>query len=90
MSTITFDGQTVMDGNDVYTIPEGDAVHYFDVVTGLLHMSTDTAEGPEGDVTVTTVYDSWQEVNGLTCVKSISQSAGPQSFKVTVDKVTWK
>ena len=90
MSTITFDGQTLMAGKDVYQITDGDAVHYFDVATGLLHMSTETTEGPEGDVTVTTVYDSWQEVNGLTFVKSISQSAGPQSFKVTVDKVTWK
>ncbi|MCH1406784.1 MAG: insulinase family protein [Schleiferiaceae bacterium] len=90
MSSITFDGQTLMAGKDVYQITDGDAVHYFDVATGLLHMSTETTEGPEGDVTVTTVYDSWQEVNGLTFVKSISQSAGPQSFTVTVDKVTWK
>ena len=90
MSAITFDGQTLMGGKDVYQITDGDAVHYFDVATGLLHMSTETTEGPEGDVNVTTVYDSWQEVNGLTFVKSISQSAGPQSFKVTVDKVTWK
>ena len=90
MSAITFDGQTLMGGKDVYQITDGDAVHYFDVATGLLHMSTETTEGPEGDVTVTTVYDSWQEVNGLTFVKSISQSAGPQSFTVTVDKVTWK
>jgi zinc protease len=90
MSTITFDGQTLMAGKDVYQITDGDAVHYFDVATGLLHMSTETTEGPEGDVTVTTVYDSWQEVNGLTFVKSISQSAGPQSFTVTMDKVTWK
>ncbi|MDG1186143.1 MAG: pitrilysin family protein, partial [Schleiferiaceae bacterium] len=90
MSTITFDGQTLMAGKDVYQITDGDAVHYFDVATGLLHMSTETTEGPTGDVTVTTVYDSWQEVNGLIFVKSISQSAGPQSFTVTVDKVTWK
>ena len=90
MSAITFDGQTLMGGKDVYQITDGDAVHYFDVATGLLHMSTETTEGPEGDVTVTTVYDSWQEVDGLTFVKSISQSAGPQSFTVTVDKVTWK
>ena len=90
MSTIAFDGQTLMAGKDVYQITDGDAVHYFDVATGLLHMSTETTEGPEGDVTVTTVYDSWQEVNGLTFVKSISQSAGPQSFTVTMDKVTWK
>lgn len=90
MSAITFDGQTLMGGKDVYQITDGDAVHYFDVATGLLHMSTETTEGPEGDITVTTVYDSWQEVNGLTFVKTISQSAGPQSFTVTVDKVTWK
>ena len=90
MSAITFDGQTLMGGKDVYQITDGDAVHYFDVATGLLHMSTETSEGPEGDITVTTVYDSWQEVNGLTFVKSISQSAGPQTFTVTIDKVTWK
>ncbi len=42
MSSITFDGQTLMAGKDVYQITDGDAVHYFDVATGLLHMSTET------------------------------------------------
>ena len=87
---ITFDGQTLVNGKDVYQFTEGEQTHYFDLATGLLHMSVETAEGPEGDITVTTVYKEWQEVNGLTFVKTIEQSAGPQSFTVTVDKVTWK
>jgi zinc protease len=88
--TITFDGQTLVGGKDVYQITEGEQTHYFDVATGLLYMSVETAEGPEGDITVTTVFKEWQEVGGLTFVKTIEQSAGPQSFTVTVDKVTWK
>ncbi len=87
---VTFDGQTLVNGKDVYQITEGEQTHYFDVATGLLYMSVGTAEGPEGDITVTTVYKEWQEVNGLTFVKTIEQSAGPQSFTVTVEKVTWK
>jgi predicted Zn-dependent peptidase len=87
---ITFDGQTLVNGKDVYQFTEGEQTHYFDLATGLLHMSVETAEGPEGDITVTTIYKEWQEVNGLTFVKTIEQSAGPQSFTVTVDKVTWK
>jgi predicted Zn-dependent peptidase len=87
---ITFDGQTLVNGKDVYQFTEGEQTHYFDLATGLLHMSVETAEGPEGDITVTTVYKEWQEVGGLTFVKTIEQSAGPQSFTVTVDKVTWK
>ena len=87
---ITFDGQTLVNGKDVYQITEGEQTHYFDVATGLLYMSVETAEGPEGDITVTTVFKEWQEVGGLTFVKTIEQSAGPQSFTVTVNTVTWK
>ena len=87
---ITFDGQTLVNGKDVYQITEGEQTHYFDVATGLLYMSVETAEGPEGDITVTTVFKEWQEVDGLTFVKTIEQSAGPQSFTVTVNTVTWK
>ena len=87
---ITFDGQTLVNGKDVYQITEGEQTHYFDVATGLLYMSVETAEGPEGDITVTTVFKEWQEVGGLTFVKTIEQSAGPQSFTVTVNSVTWK
>ncbi|MGB0194645.1 MAG: M16 family metallopeptidase, partial [Schleiferiaceae bacterium] len=53
---ITFDGQTLVNGKDVYQITEGEQTHYFDVATGLLYMSVETAEGPEGDITVTTVF----------------------------------
>ncbi len=87
---ITFDGQTLVNGKDVYQITEGEQTHYFDIATGLLYMSVETAEGPEGDITVTTVFKEWQEVNGLTFVKTIEQSAGPQSFTVTVNSTTWK
>ena len=87
---ITFDGQTLVNGKDVYQITEGEQTHYFDIASGLLYMSVETAEGPEGDITVTTVFKEWQEVNGLTFVKTIEQSAGPQSFTVTVNSTTWK
>lgn len=87
---ITFDGQTLVNGKDVYQITEGEQTQYFDVATGLLYMSVETAEGPEGDITVTTVFKEWQEVGGLTFVKTIEQSAGSQSFTVTVNSVTWK
>lgn len=87
---ITFDGQTLVNGKDVYQITEGEQTHYFDVATGLLYMSVETAEGPEGDITVTTVFKEWQEVDGLTFIKTIEQSAGPQSFTVTVNSTTWK
>ena len=87
---ITFDGQTLVNGKGVYQITEGEQTHYFDIASGLLYMSVETAEGPEGDITVTTVFKEWQEVNGLTFVKTIEQSAGPQSFTVTVNSTTWK
>ena len=87
---VNFDGQTLVNGKDVYQITQGEETYYFDVATGLPYMSVETAEGPEGDITVTTVFKEWQEVNGLTFVKTIEQSAGPQSFKVTVNTITWK
>ena len=87
---INFDGQTLVNNKEVYQITEGEETYYFDVATGLLYMSVETGEGPEGDITVTTVFKEWQEVNGLTFVKTIEQSAGPQSFTVTVNNTTWK
>lgn len=87
---ITFEGQTLVNGKDVYQITEGEQTHYFDIATGLLYMSVETAEGPEGDITVITEFKEWQEVGGLTFVKTIEQSAGPQSFTVTVNSTTWK
>ena len=87
---INFDGQTLVNNKEVYQITEGEETYYFEVATGLLYMSVETAEGPEGDITVTTVFKEWQEVNGLTFVKTIEQSAGPQSFTVTINNTTWK
>ena len=87
---INFDGKTLVNNKEVYQITEGEETYYFDVATGLLYMSVETAEGPEGDITVTTVFKEWQEVGGLTFVKTIEQSAGSQSFTVTVNSTTWK
>ena len=87
---INFDGQTLVNNKEVYQITEGEETYYFDVATGLLYMSVETAEGPEGDITVITEFKEWQEVGGLTFVKTIEQSAGPQSFTVTVNNTTWK
>lgn len=82
-----FDGQTLLDGKDVYQISNDGKTYYFDVATGLLYKSTETQETPQGEMAMTTTVLEWQEVNGVKFQKVVKQEAGPQAFTITVDSI---
>lgn len=82
-----FDGQTLLDGKDVYQVSNDGKTYYFDVATGLLYKSTETQETPQGEMAMTTTVLEWQEVNGVKFQKVVKQEAGPQAFTITVDSI---
>ena len=64
-----------------------DKTFYFDLATGLLYKSTETQETPQGEISVTTTVREWQEIDGIKFQKVIEQTAGPQSYVITVDSI---
>ena len=95
LENFSFDGQTLIDGKEVYQISEtvggigGDVeskkIHYFDVKSGLLYQSIENQESPQGNISITSTVLDWEEINGIKFEKIIETSAGPQKFKITVD-----
>ena len=82
-----FEGQTILDGKSVYQVSKEDKTFYFDLATGLLYKSTETQETPQGEISVTTTVREWQEIDGIKFQKVIEQTAGPQSYVITVDSI---
>ena len=82
-----FEGQTILDGKSVYQVSKEDKTFYFDVATSLFYKSTETQETPQGEISVTTTVREWQEINGIKFRKVIEQSAGPQSYVITIDSI---
>ena len=64
-TSITLKGIESYNGSDVYAIVNGDATIYFDVKTGLKVAKIETAQGPQGEVSVTTPYSDYKEVKGV-------------------------
>jgi zinc protease len=87
LDQFVFDGQTLIDGKDVYQVSKEDKTYYFDVATGLFYKSTETQETPQGEMAVTTTVREWQEIDGVKFQKVVEQSAGPQAFTITVEKI---
>ena len=82
-----FEGQTILDGKSVYQVSKEDKTFYFDLATGLLYKSTETQETPQGELSVMTTIREWQEIDGIKFQKVIEQTAGPQSYVITVDSI---
>ena len=82
-----FEGQTILDGKSVYQVSKEDKTFYFDLATGLLYKSTETQETPQGEISVTTTVREWQEIDGIKFQKVIEQTAGPQSYVISVDSI---
>jgi len=87
LEDFTFDGQTLIDGKDVYQVSKEDKTYYFDVATGLFFKSTETQETPQGEMAVSTTVREWQEIDGVKFQKVVEQSAGPQAFTITVESI---
>jgi len=69
------------------TLPSGTkSMIYFDTKTGLKIQELESIESPQGNVTSTTKYLDYKEVNGIKIPHTLSQNQGPMSFKFELIK----
>ncbi len=91
--TMTLDGIGDLDGESVYilTVTDADgnaATEYYAVESGLKLKEEQTQEVPGmGEMTSTTVYKEYMEVDGVKFASKMSQVEGPQTMEITVSNI---
>lgn len=85
-ASVTLKGIESFNGNDAYAIVNGDATIYYDVKSGLKVGKTETAETPQGQMTVTTPYSDYREVKGVKIPYKTSVNIGME-VELTVSDV---
>ncbi|MGE0770069.1 MAG: insulinase family protein [Cyclobacteriaceae bacterium] len=88
----TLKGIEKVDGKEAYvlevTLPSGGkSAVYFDRESGLKVQELETVKGPQGDITATTKYLDYKEVNGVKFPHTIAQNQGPMNFKFEVTEL---
>jgi len=85
-------GMENIDGKKAYrmiwTLPTGEKwQEYFDANTGLRLQEIKTIQAPTGEITQTTDYSDFQEVNGVKFPLKIKQTMGPRTMEFTVTDI---
>ncbi|NAS31253.1 insulinase family protein [Flavobacteriaceae bacterium R38] len=78
-----------VDGKEAYVVQlrEG-KVAYYDIASGLKVKEVDVQKAPTGqEVTVTTTYSDYKEVNGIKFPFKITRSLGPQSLELKINEI---
>jgi zinc protease len=84
----TLEGIEAVDGKDAYVVSFGDSKSaFYDVETGLKVKETTTQSQNGNEVTTSTNYSNYNEVQGIKFPHTISQSFGPQELKFTVTAI---
>ena len=88
----TLIGIESVEGAEAYAIelvlPSGTkSTLYYDTKTGLKIQELESIESPQGNVTSSTKYLDYKEVNGIKIPHTLSQNQGPMSFKFELIKV---
>lgn len=83
------DGIVNLNGNDHYKVVNTAAkkVEYYDVKTGLLSKVETTTSTPQGDITSIANYNEYKTFDGVLFATVTEMQVGPQTFKITLDKV---
>jgi len=81
-----------VEGAEAYTVelvlPSGaKSTLYYDKKTGLKIQELESIESPQGNVTSTTQYLDYKEVNGIKIPHTVAQNQGAMSFKFELVKV---
>lgn len=81
-----------VNGKDAYMIEVVDPTgkienEYFDVESKMKVYSTSTSETPEGDMTITSEYQDYREVNGMLYAHKMIQNFGPQALEMDVKEI---
>jgi zinc protease len=85
-------GMEVINGSEAYNVtviyPNGEESQvFFDKATGLKVKDVSTVESPTGQMTKTTIYKDYKEVNGIKYAHTEVTNAGPQSFTTSISKI---
>lgn len=83
------DGIVNLNGNDHYKVVNTAAkkVEYYDVKTGLLSKTETTTSTPQGEITSVANYSEYKTFDGVLFATVTEMQVGPQTFKITLDKV---
>lgn len=85
-------GLEQVDGKDAYKIEyllgNGETMtSYYDAETGLQIKQANVIKTPQGSMNTTIIFEDYKEVNGVKYPHKLTQSFGPQSITLTVDKM---
>ncbi|WP_373058502.1 M16 family metallopeptidase [Zunongwangia sp. H14] len=81
-------GMEQVDGKDAYAVAASEnQVDYYDAETGLKVQSVKTVSQGGQTMTIPTGYSNYKEVSGVKFPYTITQSAGPQTFKFNVTNI---
>jgi hypothetical protein len=58
---------------------------FYSVETGLKIKSQSNEDSPQGKISQTTDINEYAEVNGVKYPKALTQTAGPQTYDITID-----
>lgn len=87
-SQLEIKGIGQVDGKDAYKIEvtkgKETITEYYDIQTNLLVQTIATQKTPQGEMTVSTQYKNYQEVEGVQLPFIIEQTVGPQVMKFEV------
>lgn len=88
----TLKGIEKVDGNDAYAIeyvlPQGTKMtDYFDATSGLKVQTVQVQKGPQGEAAMAVKYTDYKDVSGIRIPQTISQGAGPMTFKFVMESI---
>lgn len=85
----TLTGIEVVEGKEAYVVeivfPQGGKIiNYYDVKDGLKVQTVKFGKGPQGEVSVPTLFDNYKEVQGVKLPQTMIPSMGPMKLKMEI------
>ncbi|MDG1396824.1 MAG: pitrilysin family protein [Polaribacter sp.] len=76
-----------IEGVNYYVIKSGETEIFYDTKTGLKYQEVKTMKGPNGDVSVPTIFGEYKEVNGILFPYAIAQKMGPMDLNFEIKEI---
>lgn len=76
-----------IEGVNYYVIKSGETEIFYDTKTGLKYQEVKTMKGPNGDVSVPTIFGDYKEVNGILFPYAIAQKMGPMDLNYVIKEI---
>lgn len=76
-----------IEGVNYYVIKSGETEIFYDTKTGLKYQEVKTMKGPNGDVSVPTIFGEYKEVNGILFPYAIAQKMGPMDLNFVIKEI---